>query len=90
MRAPDELAERLILRHARADAESRHLRECDGLTVVEPEAYDSFYGCETGCEYARLEARLTCPHGESEDFEYGEFGDITDMIEEMRRDAAQG
>lgn len=83
----DELALRLVLRHARKDATSTHLRECEGLTVEDPEAVNGMYGCDTGCEYARLSARLNCPHGETEDYYYGEFGYIGDLVDEMLRDA---
>jgi hypothetical protein len=75
----------LVKWKAREDAESLHLRECPDLTVEHPDAYNGTYGCDTGCEYARLEADLSCPHGERETFEYGEFGDIADLLREMSK-----
>ena len=75
----------LVTRYARQDADNLHLRECPQLSVAYPRAWDGEYGCDTGCEYARLEAILTCPHGETENFEYGTFGEIAWLLEDLER-----
>ncbi|MCA1223439.1 hypothetical protein [Streptomyces sp. 8L] len=62
---------------------ARHLVDCPDLHVSEQDASDGLYGCETGCEYARLEATLGCSHGLSEEYEYGEFGEMADMIRDI-------
>lgn len=67
-----------------------HLAECPDITVAEYEAYDGAYGCDTRCEYLRLEATVTCPHTETPtEFTYGEFGDIAGFIEELEHDYPQ-
>lgn len=60
----------------------KHLAACPDTTVTHIQGEDGYYGCETGCEYARLEARISCPH-HSEDYTYGEFGDLADLINEI-------
>lgn len=62
---------------------ARHLAHCDDARVEDEERTNGAYGCDTGCEYARLEATITCSHGCSEDFEYGEFGDLADLLAEV-------
>lgn len=62
-----------------------HLRACPDVSVAHVEGSDGEYGCDTGCEYARLEASLSCPHGFSVDHEYGAFGDLADILEEIAR-----
>jgi len=92
----DELVRRFILReyrkryvpvhHPPGDA-MRHLVACPDLTVTEQEASNGLYGCDTGCEYARLEATMRCLHGFSDDYVYGEFGDLAGIIADLERDA---
>ena len=79
----DDKVIRLVTQYAREGAESEHLRSCPGLTVAYASAEDGEYGCDTGCEYARLEADLSCPHGESERYRYGTFSDIASMMEDL-------
>ena len=81
----DEKTAEMIVRRARAEIDDAHLRDCPDMAVAHPEAYDSSYGCDTGCEYVRLEADLSCPHGHAQRFEYGEFGDLAMLLEEMGR-----
>lgn len=72
--------------HARTGT---HLSECPDVTVATFEAEDGEYGCDTGCSYLRLEATLSCPHGETTEYEYGEFGDMADIIVDLiKRDDA--
>ena len=85
----DERVKRWILgefREAFADAwrvrESlRHLAACDGAEAADVTGGDGSYGCETGCEYVRLEAVITCPHGRREEWTWGEFGELADILE---------
>jgi len=62
-----------------------HLGECPNVTV-RYDGYTGSYGCDTGCEYIRLEAEISCLHGHSVEFEYGEFGEISDLIEDIEKD----
>ena len=63
--------------------EAQHLRQCGGVSALPTECYDSTYGCDTGCEYVRLEAVVFCYHGVSVEYEYGDFGDLADMLGDM-------
>lgn len=60
-----------------------HLAECPDTIVGNCEVYDSTYGCDTGCDYLRVEATLTCPHGHSVHWEDGDFVELADVIAEM-------
>lgn len=90
----DELVRRLILRRWQngdglpswKGRPSEHLRSCAEITLADVEASNGSYGCDTGCEYARFEATITCAHGESYEFEWGDFGMIDDFIEDMSED----
>lgn len=62
---------------------SSHLSECPDVSISWYEAEDGEYGCDTGCPYLRLEATLSCPHGETTEYEYGEFGEMADIIAEL-------
>ncbi|MFG2676959.1 hypothetical protein [Streptomyces sp. NPDC048445] len=68
---------------AQVSDSAAHLVSCPDLHVVDQEAADGSYGCETGCEYARLEADLVCSHGMREEYEYGDFGELADMLREI-------
>jgi hypothetical protein len=59
-----------------------HPRTCPEVVVVESEATDGCYECDTGCEYVRLEALVRCPHGEWH-FTWGNFGELAWIIEEL-------
>ncbi|WP_157868851.1 hypothetical protein [Streptomyces atriruber] len=90
-RTREDMESRLRWRCQRSsDDDARHLVDCPTVRVVDQEGSDGEYGCDTGCEYARLEATITCEHGRSADFEYGDFGDLAGLIsgivdEESRR-----
>ncbi len=67
----------------RADGMSNaHLRTCPDLAVTY-EGRDGVWGCDTGCEYWRFEATMTCPHGEREEYEYGDFGTLADILDDL-------
>ena len=89
----DELVARYILREYRREKTNSyggtpHLAECPEATVEHPQAEDGEYGCETGCEYVRMTATIRCPHGESSNYEYGEFGQLAYIIEDLEREQA--
>lgn len=47
---------------------------------------DGEYGCDTGCEYMRLEARIKCEHTDLvHTIDYGEFGDTHYFIRELEQ-----
>lgn len=51
-----------------------HLKKCDEAVIELKTATDGSYGCDTGCEYFRIESVISCPHGETDNYEHGEFG----------------
>lgn len=75
-----------VLKAFRSEYNTHHLATCPDVKVEHPEMNNGMYGCDTGCDYARLEADLSCPHGERYyDYEYGTFGQIDSLIEELDR-----
>lgn len=48
-------------------------------------AQDGSYVCDTGCDYVRFEAVIECPHGFSELVEWGEFGDLAGILEDLKK-----
>jgi hypothetical protein len=89
MTADDLLRNHVIAKYR--ESYNNHLAQCIGLTVAELDANDSTYGCDTGCEYVRLESVLTCPHGERVDYDWGDFGELAWLIEELEaREKAGG
>lgn len=64
---------------------TEHLPHCPDIRVAELDAHDSTYGCETGCEYVRFAATLTCPHGDRTVFKWGSFGELGDIIDDLTR-----
>ncbi|GAA0853385.1 hypothetical protein ACFQVD_26625 [Streptosporangium amethystogenes subsp. fukuiense] len=79
----DERVTRFILKTYREEGYNDHLTTCPDLTAQNPEGYNSQYGCDTGCEYVRFEATMTCPHGESDDFEWGDFDDLASILKQL-------
>lgn len=76
----DEKVKSYILKTAEAD--NTHV--CSETTVSFVEGADGFYGCDTGCEYARLEATLTCPHfPKGVEVEYGEWGRLHNLLADI-------
>jgi hypothetical protein len=65
--------------------ERAHLMACDEVEVADASAFDSVYGCDTGCEYARLEADVRCAHGFADSFEYGTWGELPELLLELER-----
>ncbi|WP_433364128.1 hypothetical protein [Streptosporangium sp. CA-115845] len=88
----DERVARFILATYRkpGEADNEHLAACPEAHVEDPDAYNGTYGCDTGCDYARFEAIIACPHGERADFNWGDFGDVASILEELDRQTAEG
>jgi hypothetical protein len=86
----DELVKRYILRQYRkatrdAGQDDDHLANCPDVTVEEAEArFALFY--DTGVDGVMFTATLRCPHGASFDYEYGELGDLPDILRDMEDD----
>lgn len=89
MNAADEKVARFVLKDFRegivdrCPANARHLAACPDAKAMHVEGEDGTYGCDTGCEYARLTAQIECPHGMSYEHEYGDFGEIADILAEI-------
>lgn len=60
-----------------------HLAACDSVRVEDPDAQNGTYGCDTGCDYTRFTAVIACDHGQRHEFEYGEFGTLSDILWEL-------
>jgi len=60
-----------------------HLLDCGEATVDHLDGGDGFYGCDTGCEYIRLSATIRCPHGEAQEYDYGLFGELSDILDDL-------
>lgn len=61
-----------------------HLVDCPDAVVKDLDGENGIYGCDTGCEYARLTATIRCPHGYvDDDWGYGEFGDLAGILDEI-------
>jgi hypothetical protein len=86
---PDQAAaavNRWLLKQYRRERRHKHLRECPDAYARDTDGGDGFYGCDTGCEYVRLTTTIMCPHGESDKFHYGEFGELADMLGDVLAD----
>lgn len=68
-----------------AGDDEKHLAKCPDASARHVVGNDGFYGCESMCEYATLTATLSCPHGVSQEYEYGDFGDLGDLIRDVER-----
>lgn len=84
----DELVRRYVQRSFRQECKysQPHLVECPDMIVVVDDAYDGEYGCDTGCEYVRFKATVSCPHQAPTEYEFGEFNDLADIVKDMQRD----
>ncbi len=70
----------------RTDGDNQHLRECAD-TSASVEGGDGTYGCDTGCEYVRLKAVITCRHRECDTLHYADFGDMASIIYDLEHGA---
>ncbi len=69
-----------------------HFKACPDLVVSASDGWSGSYGCDTGCEYARLEAVAQCGHHGPFDVEhgwFGEFSDICDELDAIRRESSE-
>lgn len=66
-----------------AGSGNQHLRACPQAVATDVDGGDGAYGCDTGCDYVRLEAVISCPHGERDEYEYGDFGELAWIIEDL-------
>lgn len=82
----NQLVTAWILRQYRKDGGNEHLRSCEAATVGPVDGGDGGYGCDTGCDYVRLEADIACPHGQTDRFEYGTFGELAWILEDLEAD----
>lgn len=86
----DELVTAYILdQYRKSTLNIGHLSTCPDVRVEDPDYTDGSYGCDTGCEYVTFDAVITCPHGEREEFEYGEFGDLAGIISWLQDEQAK-
>lgn len=79
----DDRVTRFVIKTYRDEGSNEHLKACPALTATQAEGYDSTYGCDTGCEYVRFEAAMTCEHGERDDFEWGDFDRLADILKQI-------
>lgn len=90
MASADELLKRYVMDHYSDRGKNLHKTEC-GEVKVQYTAEDGKYGCDTGCDYVRFEAVLSCPHERDEIYQFGDFGELCDIIEGMgERDEGTG
>lgn len=81
----DELVRAYILRHYREDDPHSHLATCPETVVVnETTQRTLFY--DTGVDGVAFDATVRCPHMSTE-YEFGELGDLPDILAEMADDA---
>lgn len=64
-----------------------HLANCPTVDVHRYNAVNGLYGCDTGCDYVRFEAVIMCmcPGEWTVDYEFGTFGEIAYILEELER-----
>lgn len=98
----DELLSQHLLKEARRprwpfgptspvhDEIPEHLLGCPTTTAIVA-AEDSFYGCETGCEYMRFNVRLACacPGVKTYLWSHGEFGELSDLLDKLAAEDAR-
>jgi hypothetical protein len=63
--------------------ERKHLQDCEDASIELLSASDGAYGCDTGCEYFRIDTVISCIHGYREEYEHGDFGDLLNEFPEL-------
>ena len=79
----EKALEEILERYVRANPSEflGHLSSCPDLQVKRTVAYDSMYGCETGCDYLKVEGVAWCPHKPQQvEFEVGDLGNSFDIL----------
>lgn len=74
--------------HGPLTFESTHKGACPEATAQDVQGSDGTYGCDTGCDYARLEADITCPHEPPESYKYGTFGELAWILDDILKGSA--
>jgi hypothetical protein len=82
----DAIVELYILDNWRGDHPDH--ADCESLHVLNPDAFGGTYGCETGCDYVTFTAIVACEHRQPEEFQFGQFGELNDLIEDLASDYA--
>lgn len=78
----DDRLRRYVLAHFRED-NPEHKAACPDVRVMDADARGGTYGCDTGCEYATFDATIECPHEAPEEYTFGQFGELYEIIGEM-------
>ncbi len=87
----DELVRRYIMRTFRdagglyPEERNAHLADCADTRVAEAETEGRTFW-DTGVTGVQFIARLACPHGEAQEWEFGELGYLADILADMERD----
>jgi hypothetical protein len=88
--ADEKVRKYVLWKYQRTDRENyhepKHLHDCPSIRIVELDAFDGSYGCDTGCEYYRFESTITCDHGETDDYTWGQFGELAMLLEDLETD----
>lgn len=63
---------------------NKHLLACKDATA--DVSVDHVLCYDTGVDGMEFNATITCPHGEREEYEYCELGDLPWLLEELARD----
>lgn len=82
----DQLLRSYVLGLFRDACSSDHLAECPEAVVTDYDATDGTYGCATGCDYVRFSITVTCPHDHTINWESGEFGELSWIINDLLRE----
>lgn len=89
----DELVRRYIMRTFRADGanvlypegRNAHLADCADAYVAAAETNVARFW-DTGVTGVQFSASIKCPHGERQEYEFGDLGDLSDILADMERD----
>lgn len=79
-----ELLKAYVLDEFRHEEPRSHVATCPTLKILDLEAADGSYGCETGCDYYTLSAMIGCDH-ETVKFTADGFGMVYDLINSLSK-----
>jgi len=95
----DELVRRHIMRQYRTDWEhgaagwpperNAHLADCAEAFIEQAEVNGARW-YDTGVTGTEFTAVITCPHGVRHEFEFGQYGNLSEILEDMDYDEAGG
>ena len=83
MNDADERVTRFIIRTYREEGSNEHLTECPDLTATLKHMNTGPGACDTGCDRVEFTAAMTCQHGVDDTFEWGDWGELPDMLAEL-------